>query len=86
MAADFGLRRALYEHVWRLTCAARRACARISHAAVTDVVRQILTDENIVSIVNKLICLAISEGACVDCFQFTYASGESPISIAKSIF
>ena len=68
MAANFGLRSTLYKHVRCLTGAARRTRAWVGHATITDVVRQILTDENIDRIVNKLIGFTIGESASVDRF------------------
>ena len=79
---------AVDEQVRRLTGAiriTRRAETRIGDVVVADVIRQVLTNEKVIRVVDDLIRVAIGECAGVEQLQLTDGEGGGPCRVAKTV-
>jgi len=74
----------IHEQVRRIARAGRCAC-RISDRVVTDIVRQVLTDKEVVGIVNCLVRRPVSIRTGVQSFQRTEAAFQRPGRVVELV-
>ena len=82
---DLGFGGRFHEQVRWLAGARRCRVARVGHRAITDVVGQILADEQVVRVIDCLVGFAVGEGACIDGLQLADAPLQGPAGVVEAV-
>ena len=86
MGPNFKTCSRIHIHIGRLTNPTGISGARVRDRAFTNVVRQILTNKEVIRVVNDLVCAPISKCPGIQHIQGTEPALDRPINVIKLIF